>query len=82
MTATYDLIKAYAKRALEEDEADVPLIHAILDSQCPGETEALGIALLCRNEALADPPCQYGGKYYARDLAEIAERLNWKSLGV
>ena len=53
------------------------LMQAIIRSQSGVETAALGVALLERNESLADAACRFGGASYDPRLKAIADALGW-----
>lgn len=61
----------------EGEFASDGLMQAIIQSQGGMETAALGVALLERNESLADAAYRFGGASYDPRLKAISDALGW-----
>jgi hypothetical protein len=74
------LIKDYVHWQINDAAAGEPPIAlhaAVLEAQSGAEVEALGRAILERQNASADADHRFGCELYDERLAEIAERLGW-----
>ena len=78
-----ELVRLYVKREMadisnDENIGPAPGIYlAVLQAASDEETAHLGVALLCRNESLADPPFKYGGAMYDPRFQMMADAIGW-----
>jgi hypothetical protein len=67
-----------ARHFKDENIGPAPGIYvAVLQAASDEETAHLGVALLCRNESLADRPFKYGGAMYDPRFQMMADAIGW-----
>jgi hypothetical protein len=78
-----ELVRLYVKREMADISNDdeigpAPGIYlAVLQAASDEETAHLGVALLCRNQSLSDPPYKFRGAEYDPRLQALADALGW-----
>lgn len=76
-TVASDLVKDYAIWLRDECGAENALTLAALEAETDFERAHIGMAILDRNEALADADFRFDGPNYDSRLAAIAAATGW-----